>query len=101
MRVAWSATSNDELAVSTLSGVLFIEISKAAAARQSLQLDLEDLPEGARLLQIGAAVTAVAFSPDRQWLAAGTEDGKVSSSVLAKEGDSLPACVRWVNASTC
>jgi hypothetical protein len=35
------------------------------------------LPEGTRLLETGAAVTALAYSLDERWLAAGTADGKV------------------------
>ena len=88
--LAWSPASDDVLAVSTLRGALIVTVSEASSSQGSpLEVDPERLPEGSRLLETGAAVTALAFSPDGQWLAAGTENGQV----CAIESTALDAAI--------
>ena len=77
MRLACSPSNVDELAISTASGVLLIDTAEAASTGQPPLESCNSLPEGIRLLETGAAVTALAYSLDKRWLAAGTADGKV------------------------
>ena len=77
MRLACSPSNVDELAISTASGLLLVDTAEAASTGQPPLESCRLLPEGMRLLETGAAVTALAYSLDKRWLAAGTADGKV------------------------
>ena len=79
--LAWSPVSSDVLAVSTQRGALILTVSEAGSSQGlPLEVDAEKLPEGSRLLETDAAITALAFSPDGQWLAAGTDNGQVCAN---------------------
>lgn len=78
MRLACSPSNVDELAISTASGVLLVDTAEAATTGQPPLENRNSLPDGMRLLETGAAVTALAYSLDKRWLAAGTADGKVT-----------------------
>ncbi len=77
MRLACSPLNMDELAISTASGVLLVDTKEGPTTGQPPLHNYDSLPEGMRLLETGAAVTALAYSQDKCWLAAGMADGKV------------------------
>ena len=87
------AAETDMLAVSSNSGVLVVDIRAACAAGSGpLEVEINDLGEGLRLLQTPSAVTALSLGGNGHWLAGGMADGSVISFSTARCPSLLYTC---------